>query len=133
LEKASKGDFAMTTEQDVLGRKSKKKYLDAIFWGGAFLWAGLVFGLDSFGYLPQIGEASVWSWVFLGVGVYGLLLNLIRLFSSGFSNATAWDWVWAIIFTIIGAAGFVAISVPWWLFLILIGAVILGTALFRQD
>lgn len=123
----------MATEQEVMDRKSEKKYLDAIFWGGAFLWAGLVFGLDTFGYLPQIGEASVWSWVFLGVGVYGLLLNLVRLVSPGFSNATAWDWVWAIIFTIIGAAGFMAISVPWWLFLILIGAVILVTSLFRRE
>lgn len=123
----------MTTEQEVMQKKSEKKYLDAIFWGGALLWAGLVFGMDTFGYLPQIGEASVWSWVFLGVGVYGLFLNLIRLFSPSFSNATAWDWVWAIIFFIIGAAGFVAINVPWWLFLILIGVVILGSALVRRD
>ena len=123
----------MAMEQEDIERKSEKKYQDAIFWGGAFLWAGLVFGLDTFGYLPEIGEATVWSWVFVGVGVYGLLLNLIRLLSPGFSNATAWDWVWAIIFFIIGAAGFVAISVPWWLFLILIGAVILGTSLLRRD
>ena len=123
----------MTTEQEVIEQKSEKKYLDAIFWGGAFLWAGLVFGLDTFDYLPQIGEASVWSWVFLGVGVYGLLLNLVRFFSPSFSNATAWDWAWAIIFSIIGLAGFVAISVPWWLFLILIGAVILGTSIFRRE
>jgi hypothetical protein len=123
----------MTTEQEIMEKRAERKYLDAIFWGGALLWAGLVFGMDTFGYLPQIGETSVWSWVFLGVGVYGLLLNLVRLFSPSFSIATAWDWVWAIIFLIIGAAGFAAISVPWWLFLILIGVVILGSALVRRD
>jgi len=123
----------MSTEQEVLDTKQEKKYLDAIFWGGSLVWAGLVFGLDSFGYLPQIGEASSWSWVFLGMGVYGLLLNTIRLFVPSLSNATAWDWVWGIVFLGIGAAGFAAVSVPWWLFLILIGVVILGTALFRRD
>ena len=123
----------MTTEQEFMEKKSEKKYLDAIFWGGALLWAGVVFGLDTFGYLPLIGQATVWSWVFLGVGVYGLLLNLIRLLSPTFSNASAWDWVWAVIFSVIGLAGFVAISVPWWLFLILIGTVILGTSIVRRD
>jgi hypothetical protein len=128
-----KESFTMTTEQEFMEKKSEKKYLDAIFWGGALLWAGVVFGLDTFGYLPLIGQATVWSWVFLGVGIYGLLLNLIRLLSPTFSNASAWDWVWAVIFSIIGLAGFVAISVPWWLFLILIGTVILGTSIVRRD
>ncbi len=123
----------MTTEQDMMGQKEEKKYLDAIFWGGAFLWAGLIFGADALGYLPQIGNASSWSWVFLGVGVYGLLLNIIRLASASLSNASAWDWVWAIIFLIIGAAGFISISVPWWLFLILIGVIILVSALRDRE
>ena len=123
----------MTTEQEIMEQKTEKRNLDAIFWGGALLWAGIVFGLDTFGYLPQLGQATVWSWIFLGVGVYGLLLNLIRQFSPSFSHASAWDWVWAVIFSIIGLAGFVAISVPWWLFLILIGAVILGTAIFQRE
>lgn len=123
----------MSTGENVSETKSEKKYLDAIFWGGSLLWAGLVFGLDSFGYLPQFGSASSWSWVFLGMGVYGLILNTIRLLSPNFSNASAWDWVWGIVFLILGLAGFFAFSVPWWLFLILIGVVILGNALFRRE
>lgn len=119
----------MSTEQEMMERKEEKKYLDAIFWGGSLLWAGLVFGLDTLGYLPQIGDASEWSWVFLGMGVYGLLLNVVRLVSESLSNANSWDWVWAIIFLLIGAAGFISVSVPWWLFLILVGAVIIGSAL----
>jgi hypothetical protein len=128
-----KGEYSMSTEQEMKDQKQEKKYLDAIFWGGAFLWAGIVFGLDTINYLPEIGEASAWSWIFLGVGVYGLLLGLIRLVSTSLSNATAWDWLWAIIFTIIGAAGFLSVNVPWWLFLILLGVVILVNALFRRD
>ena len=38
----------MTTEQEILEQKAENKYLDAIFGGGALLWAGLVFGLDTF-------------------------------------------------------------------------------------
>lgn len=123
----------MSAGQEMVDQKQEKKYLDAIFWGGAFLWAGLIFGLDAFNYLPVIGEASAWSWIFLGVGVYGLLLGLIRLVSTSLSNPTTWDWLWAVVFTIIGAAGFLSVNVPWWLFLILIGVVILVNALFRRD
>ena len=116
-----------------MAQKVEKKYIDAIFWGGALLWAGIVFGLETLGYLPQIGTAGVWSWVFLGVGIYGLLLNFARLVSASLSDATAWDWLWAIIFLVIGAVGFLSVGIPWWLFLILIGVVILGSALLRRD
>ena len=119
----------MTTEGDVTIRSEDKKLVDAIFWGGVLLWAGLIFGVDAFGYLPQIGQANAWSWIFLGAGVYGLLISFVRLATDNFSNPTTWDWLWSVIFIIIGVAGFIAISVPWWLILILIGIVILGSAL----
>jgi len=121
----------MSAEQDSLQRQESNN-LNAIFWGGSLLWAGLVFGLDSFGNLPQLGEASSWSWIFLGMGVYGLLLNTIRLFSPSMSNASAWDWVWGVIFLGIGSAGFAAVNVPWWMFLILIGVLILGNTLIKS-
>jgi hypothetical protein len=119
----------MTTEGDVTTQSEEKKYVDAIFWGGVLLWAGLIFGLDSLGYLPQIGQANAWSWIFLGAGVYGLVISIVRLVSDNFTNPSTWDWVWSIIFLIIGLAGFIAISVPWWLILILIGVVIFSSAL----
>lgn len=123
----------MATQTDLTGDKKERKYLDAIFWGGILLWAGLIFGAETLGLLPQIGNASAWSWIFLGAGVYGLLMSIVRLVSENFSNPTTWDWVWSVIFFIIGTAGFVAIDIPWWLILILIGVVILGNALFRRD
>lgn len=119
----------MTAGNELLDQKETKKYMDAIFWGGILLWAGLIFGADTMGYLPSIGTASEWSWIFLGAGVYGLLLGIIRLASDRFTNPATWDWVWAVIFLIIGLAGFMAISVPWWLILIVIGCVILVGAL----
>jgi hypothetical protein len=119
----------MSTEQEMIVKEDDKKYIDAVFWGGVLLWAGLIFGADALGYLPQIGQASAWSWIFLGAGLYGLVIGFIRLASESFSNPTTWDWVWAVIFLIIGLAGFISINVPWWLILILIGVVILGSAL----
>jgi hypothetical protein len=123
----------MATETELTSEKTERKYLDAIFWGGVLLWAGLIFGAEYFGFLPQIGNANVWSWIFLGAGVYGLLMSIVRLISENYSNPTTWDWVWSIIFILIGAAGFIAINIPWWLILILIGVAILGGALFRRD
>ena len=88
----------MSAEQEFIDRTEEKKYLDAIFWGGVLVWAGLIFGADYFGYLPQIGNAITWSWIFLGAGVYGLLINFIRIFSERISNPTSWEWIWAVIF-----------------------------------
>jgi hypothetical protein len=121
----------MNIEDRSRSQKEERKVLDAVFWGGAILWAGLVFAADALGYLPQIGSAGVWSWIFLGAGAYGFLISIVRLISPGISNPSAWDWIWSIIFVIIGAAGFAAVNIPWWLFLILIGAAILFNALFR--
>ena len=42
----------MSAGQEFIDRTEEKKYLDAIFWGGVLIWAGLIFGADYFGYLP---------------------------------------------------------------------------------
>lgn len=123
----------MSTEQEISVEKEQKKYVDAIFWGGVLVWAGLIFGAEYLGYLPQIGDAGAWSWIFLGAGVYALLISFVRLASESFSNPTTWDWVWAVVFLIIGLAGFIAINVPWWLILILIGVAILGSAIRGRE
>jgi hypothetical protein len=113
----------MTTVQ-----KEKLPRLDVYFWAGALIFAGLVFGADSMGILPQIGEANQWSWVFLGAGILGFVLNYLSQSSPEYSNPTSWDWGWSIVFFIIGIAGFISFTVPGWLFLIAIGVVILLSA-----
>ncbi len=123
----------MTTEGRISSLDRGKKKLDAVFWGGVFLWAGLVFGADVLGILPQIGTAIAWSWIFSGAGMYGLLMGLVRMALPRYSNPTTWDWVWAGIFLIIGAAGFISANVPVWLILILIGAAILGNAIVSRE
>jgi len=114
-------------------QKEERRLLDALYWGGVLIWAGLVFGADSLGYLPQIGQADAWSWIFFGAGLYGLLGAILRMALSGYSNPTAWDYIWSLALLIIGINGFVGgvdIALP--LILILVGAVWLGSTLLRR-
>jgi hypothetical protein len=122
----------MTTESTTL-TEEKSRRLDAFFWAGALIWAGLVFGASSLGVLPQIGAANTWSWVFLGAGVLGIGLNLYSQASLAYEVPTAWDWGWSILFLVIGAAGFISFTIPGWLFLIAIGtAILIGAIRHRK-
>jgi hypothetical protein len=120
----------MTSEQTFI-TEEKPRRLDTFFWAGALIWAGLVFGANSLGILPQFGQANTWSWVFLGAGVLGLALNVLSQTSENYENPTSWDWGWSVVFLVIGAAGFFSFQIPGWLFLIAIGVAILVSA-FRQ-
>lgn len=112
--------------------EKKRKYLDSLFWGAAILWAGLVFGADRLGVLPQIGDADEWSWILLGMGVYALLGGIWRMNSETYPDPTNWDWIWAGIFLILGIGGFATIDISWPLILILIGGIMLVNTI-RSD
>jgi hypothetical protein len=114
----------MTTQE-----QEKLQSLDIFFWAGSLIWAGLVFGAENLGILPQIGQANSWSWVFLGAGVFGIVLNFLSKSLSNISNPTTWDWGWAILFLLIGLGAFFTFNVPGWLFLIVIGVLILISAM----
>lgn len=123
----------MAAEESISGLEQRSDSLDAIFWGGVLLWAGLIFGADAAGFLQTVSSAGAWSWIFLGAGTYGLVLSLVRAASPRYSLPTTWDWVWSILFVVFGAAGFLSVNVPLWLVLILIGGVMLVNAIFRRD
>lgn len=122
----------MTTEQEK-SQQEARRHLEAIYWGGVIVWAGLIFGADSLGYLPQIGGAEAWSWVFLGAGLYALLLSLFRLNSPDYSNPTTSDYVWAGILMILGLGGFFRVDIAWPLILVLVGIAILGKTVLRRQ
>jgi hypothetical protein len=127
----SKNQFK--TQGDVnMSEVKTTKQIDALYWGGVLLWAGVIFAAESFGVLPQVGDASAWSWIFLGAGVYGLIGNFWRMSSSNAPNPTTWDWIWSGIFIIIGLSGFFAVDFTWPLILILVGVGILVRALVGQ-
>jgi hypothetical protein len=128
----------MTTEQEFMvakhrhGKRQERKRLEGLWWAVVLIWAGLVFGADSMGLLPQIGDADAWSWIFLGAGVFGVLGALYRVISPNVPNPSTWDWVWGSFCLIIGLGGFAAVKIAWPLILILVGGVILVSALWRR-
>jgi hypothetical protein len=110
-----------------------RKRLEALWWAAVLIWAGLVFGADSMGLVPQIGDADAWSWIFLGAGLIAVLGNLYRLTSSNVPKPTTWDWVWGSFCLIIGLGGFTTVNIAWPLVLILIGGVILVSVFWKRD
>lgn len=108
-----------------------RKRASSMWWAVAMIWAGLVFGAESLGMLPQIGGADAWSWVFLGAGALGLLSNLYYIASESV-RPTTWDWIWAGGLTILGLFGFTSSDLAWPLILILAGGAILARNYLRR-
>jgi len=129
----------MTTEHDFItikqkySRRKERRRLEGLWWAVALIWAGLVFGADGMGLIPQIGDASAWSWIFLGAGMVGILGSFYRLTLSNVPNPTAWDWVWSGICLIIGLDGFVTLNIFWPIILILAGGIALVNGLWSRD
>ena len=107
--------------------------INAIYFGGVLIWAGIVFAADSLGYLPQIGSSDAWSWIFLGAGVAALIGNLIRQASSSILNPSAFDYLFGAVLLAIGLGGFTSLYIALALVLVLVGGAILYSALFRTS
>jgi hypothetical protein len=121
----------MTTKQKYSERKERRR-LEGLWWAVVLIWAGLVFAADSMGLVPQIGDASAWSWIFLGAGLVGVLGSSFRLISTDIPNPTTWDWVWGGICLTIGVGGFITLNIFWPLILILVGTLALVSGLWRH-
>lgn len=121
----------MTTKLTI--KIKERQYKDTLYWGGAFLWAGLVFGADFLGLLPLVGNADAWSWVFLGVGLYGLLGDFFCLFSPNWSNPTDLDYLWSGFWLLVGLSGFFIFEIFWPIALVLVGGVTLAVAFVSRS
>jgi hypothetical protein len=62
--------------EEIADKMEVRKRYETLYWAGALIWAGLMFGAESLGILPQVGQADAWTWVFVGVGLYGTLINI---------------------------------------------------------
>jgi hypothetical protein len=127
----------MTTEQELTAQKDKKRTMDAIFWGGAFVWAGLVFLAENLDILPQIGTSGEWwYWIFLGAGVWALLINIFRTTLADWPNPDAGDYFWTVLLLLIGIGGAYDFdidgSVIAAVVLVGIGVLVLGNTLMRR-
>ena len=72
----------LKAEQELMQEKAERKRLETLWWAAVIIWAGLIFIADYVEILPEIREAGVWSWIFLGAGVFGLIGALIRVMSN---------------------------------------------------
>lgn len=137
LEFTSLTDFAEVNDlkfkETWRARREQRRKSEAIYWGGVLLWAGLVFAAEALGVLPQIGESDVWSWVFFGAGLYGLLLLVASLVLTNNSRPTAWDTIWSGGLLAIGLGGMTPADIFWPFVLIVAGLVIFGQVLFGRE
>ena len=120
---------SLKAEESTTAEYKERKRLEAIWWAGALIWAGLIFAADSLGFLPHIGESDAWTWVFLGAGLFGTLGNLYRVANPASPNPTAWDYLWAAGLLVIGLGGISPVDIFWPIALISVGVVILAGTL----
>ncbi len=121
----------MTIEPEE-NQKETRPRLDAFYWAAALIWIGLMFWADSLGILPQIGESSAWTWIFLGGGVAGLLLNFYSYSAPQYANPTSGDYIWSGILLLFGLGDLTAFTIPWPLILVVVGVIFLANSLLRH-
>ncbi len=119
--------------EEIADKMEVRKRYEALYWAGALIWAGLVFGADSLGILPQFGQADAWTWLFVGVGLYGTLMNIYGTVTPGLDITTSGDYLWSGFWLLIGVSGFFAVDVFWPVVLVLLGVAIVAKQLFRQN
>jgi hypothetical protein len=113
--------------ENMFSKIERRSKAESLYWAGVFIWAGLIFGANSLGFLPQIGNADAWSWMFLGAGLYGTSMNLYSAFMPD-SVTTTWDYIWSGFWLVLGLSGFFAVDIIWPLALVLLGIVVLAGA-----
>jgi hypothetical protein len=122
----------MSTMEKIMNDMEQWGIINAIYFGCVLLWAGIVFAADSLGYLPQIGYSIAWSWIFLGAGLFSLFGNLIRQVSPSILNPSVFDSLFGFVLLAIGIGGFTSLYIALSLLLLLVGGVILYSAIFRS-
>ncbi len=126
-------DLMERTEQEK--QVDERKRLESIWWAGVFIWIGLALAMQYVEILPEVGErASLWPWIFLGVGPWTLAMNLYRATSDAPKPST-WDWVWTAVFLFAALGSFVDIGgqIVGAAALVTIGAIFMSRALRRME
>jgi hypothetical protein len=123
-------DSAVEEDEEKKGRRR-----DTLYWGIVLIWAGVVFGAKSLGILPTLGRADEWNWVFFGAGLLALPWSIRRAAAPDHPDpiTSMWNLVWAGVMLILGLGPLSPVRVGIPLILLLIGAALLGTALYTAD
>lgn len=117
--------------ENMFSKIERRSKAETLYWAGVLIWAGLIFGAANLGYLPQVGSASVWSWVFIGAGMYGTMMNIYSSFLPD-TVTTTWDYIWSGFWLLLGLSGLFIFDIFWPVVLVLVGAVVLVNAFLRN-
>jgi hypothetical protein len=123
----------MLTERNDTIKQGERKRGEALYWAAVLIWAGLVFGADNLGVLPQVGGMDAWNWVFFGAGLLALVGCIRRLSLPDRAHPTMWDYVWAGVLMIVGLSGLTTLEIGFPLILLLIGVALLATSVVAVD
>ena len=123
----------MLTEQKSTTKYEEHKRAEALYWAAVLIWAGLVFGADTLGVLPQVGGMDAWNWVFFGAGAFALAGCLYRANSPDRPHPTVWEFVFAGVLIILGLSGLTTVEIGFPLILVLIGVALLAVTLFVSE
>jgi hypothetical protein len=118
--------------EKMFSESKERSRVEAIYWAGVLIIAGLVFGANGLSLLPEIGNADAWTYVIFGAGLYGTLMNIFYVSSPDTYNPRTWDWAWSGFWLVVGLGGFFTIDMFWPLVLILIGGFALVSALRKS-
>lgn len=118
----------MNTER-MLNETEERSRVKRIYWAVVIIWAGVIMGANGLGVLPVIGHADSWTYVIIGAGLIGTLLNISYAASPETLNPTSWDWIWSGFWLAIGVSGFFNLRIFWPLAFLLIGVFALIAAL----
>lgn len=121
----------MSTEK-MIGESEERSRAKAIYWAVVLILAGLLLVIDGTGYLPKIGSADAWTYLALGAGLFGSLMNVLYASSTETPNPTSWNWIWSCFWLIIGLGGFFDIEMFWPLALVVVGLVTLTNAIRKS-
>lgn len=124
----------MTDLKERTYEEQERKRLDSMWWGGAFIWVGLVLGAEWLDVLPTVGDTrSWWPWIFIGLGPWALAMNVYQTITDR-PDPKVWDWVWTAIFMMLAIGAFVDFSgeVAGAIALVVIGALIMFNAIRKR-
>ena len=125
----------MMDVKETSGKNAKRKRMDAIWWGGALIWIGLVLGAEYMIILPRVGRMEEWwLWIFFGLGPWALIFNGYRVL-TGLPNRSTWDWIWTAILLLVGLGGLFnfAGEIIGAVVLVVVGIVFLTRSLRRSE
>ena len=131
-----KRDEKSSQEEKSWEEKWRRDPVFAVSWACIFIWAGIVFLVDSLGYLDTLtagleGDINAWSFIFLGAGVIVLLGVLFRLLVPEYKRPVTGNLILGFVLIGIGLSDLFNVAVVWALILILIGISIIFSG-FRR-